>query len=120
MATITGRIFDIVVIKDNIAQIVLRKKCMDKIVPLAITVYGFWKDKAIKELQLKAKDMIRGNLYMRSRLHNGKYYTDLFFREIFVVERAPIKMNELFHKEPNIEEDLGDVDMETGEILSRE
>lgn len=114
MAAITGRIFDIVIVKDNIAQIVLRKKCMDKIVPLAITVYGFWKDKALNELKLQAKDMIRGNLYMRSKMYNGKYYTDLFFREIVIVERAPIKMNELFSQD----DEIPDVDLETGEILS--
>jgi len=104
---ITGRIYDIVIITDTIAQIIIRKKDKDKIYPVAIKVMGYWKDKAIKELNLKPKDKIKGNIYMRSKLYNGKYYTDVFFREIFVIEKAPIKLNELF------------VDTETGEILNK-
>ena len=87
--------------------IIIRKKDKDKIYPVAIKVMGYWKDKAIKELNLKPKDKIKGNIYMRSKLYNGKYYTDVFFREIFVIEKAPIKFNELF------------VDTETGEILNK-
>lgn len=102
---ITGRIFDIVIINDKFAQIVIRKKDREKILPVSITVGGFWKDKALNELKLKPKDKIKGNLYLKSKLHNGRYYTDVFFREIIVVERAPIKMNELF------------IDMDTGEVL---
>jgi len=104
---ITGRIYDIVIITDTIAQIIIRKKDKDKIYPVAIKIMGYWKDKAIKELNLKPKDKIKGNIYMRSKLYNGKYYTDVFFREIFVIEKAPIKFNELF------------VDTETGEILNK-
>jgi hypothetical protein len=102
---ITGRIFDIVIINEKVAQIVIRKKDREKILPVSITVMGFWKDKALNELKLKPKDKIKGNLYLKSRLYNGRYYTDAFFREIIVVERAPIKMNELF------------IDMDTGEVL---
>ena len=84
----TGRIFDIVHINDKVSQIVLRKKDKDKIVPVAITVAGYWKDKAFNELKLKPKDKIRGNLFLRSRLYNGKYYTDVYFREIQLVEKS--------------------------------
>ena len=48
----TGRIFDIVHINEKVTQIVLRKKDKDKIVPVAITVMGYWKDKAFNELKL--------------------------------------------------------------------
>lgn len=103
---ITGRIFDIVILNDKIAQIVLRKKDREKILPVSISVMGYWKDKALNELKLKPKDKIRGNLYLKSRLYNGRYYTDAFFREIILVEKAPQKLGGLF------------VDTETGEILS--
>jgi hypothetical protein len=102
---ITGRIFDIVTINDKVAQIVIRKKDKDKVVPVAITIMGYWKDKAINELKIRQKDKIKGNLYLKSRIYNDKYYTDVFFREIFVIEKAPINMNTLF------------VDKTTGEIL---
>jgi len=103
---ITGRIFDIVKVSDNVAQIVLKKKMKDKIVPVAITVMGYWKDKALKEMKLKPKDKIKGNIYLKSNLFKGKYYTDVFFREVYLIEPAPINMNKnLF------------VDEETGEVF---
>jgi hypothetical protein len=44
---------------------------------------------------------------MKSNLYNGKYYTDVQFKEIDLIEPAPVKMGTttLF------------VDKETGEIL---
>lgn len=103
---ITGRIFDIVIINDKVAQIVIRKKDREKIYPVSISVMGYWKDKALNELKLKPKDKIKGNLYLRSRLYNGRYYTDAFFREIIVVEKAPLRMGELF------------IDTDTGEVIN--
>ena len=108
----TGRIFDIIEVNDKVAQIVLKKKYKDKIVPVAITVFGYWKDKALKEIKLKMKDKIRGNIYLKSRLYNGKYYTDVSFNEIFLVEPAPVKMNGLF-----TETEDGYVDIDTGELI---
>ena len=100
---ITGRIFDIVHISDKVAQIVLKKKDKDKFILVAISVFGFWRDKAINELKLKNKDKIKANIYMKSKLYNGKYYTDVYFREIYILEKAT---QGLF------------VDKETGEIIS--
>ena len=104
---ITGRIFDIVVLNEKVAQIVLKKKMADKIVPVAICVFGYWKDKAIKEMKLKPKDKIKANVYMVSRKSKtgDMYYTDVFFREIFLVEPAPIQMQSTFF------------DQETGEVF---
>lgn len=110
---IVGRIFDIVVISEKVAQIVLKKKMNDKIVPVAISIFGFWKDKAINEMKLKGKDKIRGKVYMKSKIYNGKYYTDVYFKEIMLIEEAPKMMRsaDLF------ETDQGVVDTETGEII---
>jgi len=110
---ITGRIFDIVVINPKVAQIVLKKKMNEKIVPVAISVLGYWKDRALNDMKLKLKDKIKANVYMKSKLYNGKYYTDVYFKEIMLVEEAPKVMNgsSLF----NTEEGL--VDLETGEIM---
>ena len=110
---ITGRIFDIVVINEKVAQIVLKKKMNDKIVPVAISVLGYWKDKALKEMKLKLKDKIKANVYMKSKIYNGKYYTDVYFKEILLVEDAPISMNgsTLFRTEEGL------IDTETGELM---
>jgi hypothetical protein len=105
VGVITGRIFDIIIVSEKVAQIVINKKDnKGKIIPISISVVGFWKDKI---MNLKQKDKIRGNLYMKSNLYNGKYYTDVQFKEIHLIEQAPIKMGSttLF------------VDKETGEIL---
>jgi hypothetical protein len=109
---ITGRIYDIVIVSDKIAKIILKKKDRDKIVPVAITIMGYYKDKALNEMKLKLKDKIKGNIYLTSKLYNGKWYTDVFFREIYLVEPAPVKMvSTLFQT------DEGLVDTETGEIM---
>jgi len=111
---IVGRIFEIVVVSDKVAVIVLRKKMGDKIVPVAISVFGWWKDKALNENKLKPKDKIKGNLYMKSRQWNGKWYTDVYFKEVYLVEPAPVKMgaNELF-----VEDDGFTVDTSSGEVI---
>ena len=105
VGVISGRIFEIIVVNEKVAQIVINKKDnKGKVIPITISVVGFWKDKI---LNLKQKDKIRGNLYMKSNLYNGKYYTDVQFKEIDLIEPAPVKMGTttLF------------VDKETGEIL---
>lgn len=99
---IEGRIFDIVHISDKVAQIVLRKKDKDKYILVAISVFGYWRDKAINELKLKQKDKIKGKFYMTSKLYKEKYYTDVFFREITILEKS---INGLL------------VDRDTGEVL---
>ena len=111
---IVGIIFEIVVVSDKVAVIVLRKKMGDKIVPVAISVFGWWKDRALNENKLKPKDKIKGNLYMKSRQWNGKWYTDVYFKEVYLVEPAPVKMcaNELF-----IEDDGFTVDTSSGEVI---
>lgn len=88
---IVGRIYEIVSVSDMVSQIILRKKVRDKIVPVAISVIGYWKDKMIS-MNLKPKDKIRANFYMKSRMWNGKWYTDVYFREIDLIEKAPIKI----------------------------
>jgi hypothetical protein len=105
VGVITGRIFEIIVVSEKVAQIVINKKDgKGKVIPIAISVVGFWKDKA---MNLKQKDKIRGNLYFKSNLYNGKYYTDVQFKEIDVLEQAPINMSQRTLL----------VDVETGEIL---
>jgi hypothetical protein len=105
VGVISGRIFDIINVNEKVSQIVINKKDnKGKVIPITISVVGFWKDKI---MNLKQKDKIRGNLYMKSNLYNGKYYTDVQFKEIDLIEPAPIKLSSttLF------------VDKETGEIL---
>ena len=108
VGVISGRIFEIIVVNEKVAQIVINKKdSKGKVIPLTISVIGYWKDKVINDMKLRQKDKIRGNIYMKSNLYNGKYYTDVQFKEIDLLEPAPIKMGTttLF------------VDKETGEIL---
>jgi hypothetical protein len=58
VGVITGRIFDIIIVSEKVAQIVINKKDnKGKIIPLSISVVGFWKDKI---MNLKQKDKIRG------------------------------------------------------------
>jgi hypothetical protein len=109
---ITGRIYDIVIISDKVAQIVLKKKLSDKIVPVAISVFGYWKTKALEEMKVKPKDKIRGSVYLKSKVYNGKYYTDIFFKEIYFCEEKLDSNTGMFLKS-----DDGLIDTETGEII---
>ena len=105
VGVLTGRIFEVVVVSEKVAQIVINKKdSKGKVIPISVSVVGFWKDKA---MNLKQKDKIRANLYLKSNLYNGKYYTDVQFKEIEILEHAPIKMSNNVYL----------VDKETGEIL---
>jgi len=112
----TGRIYDIVHVSDMVSQIILKKKDKNKIIHVAIKVMGFWKDKAFKELKLKNKDKIRGNIYLKSNLYNGKYYTDVFFREIYLVESASVIVTGSMF---TVDDESGNkVDLESGEIVN--
>lgn len=105
VGVLSGRIFEIIIVNEKVAQIVINKKDKNgKVIPITVSVVGFWKDKIAN---LKQKDKIRGNLYLKSNLYNGKYYTDVQFKEIDLLEPAPVKMGTttLF------------VDRDTGEIL---
>jgi hypothetical protein len=120
---IVGRIYDIVVVNDKVAQIILRKKMNDKIVPIAISLFGYWKDK-IFEMKLKPKDKIKANIYMKSKIWNGKWYTDVYFRQVYLIEEAPRPMNErnLFEMDTYsnvtiVDEDTGFTIGEGGEII---
>jgi hypothetical protein len=114
---ITGRIFDIVVLNEKVAQIILKKKMADKIVPVAICVFGYWKDRAIKEMKLNPKDKIKANVYMKSKIYNGKYYTDVFFKDILLVEDAV----EFKKRDSGLfQTDEGLVDTETGELIDNQ
>ena len=105
VGVITGRVFEVIIVNDKVAQIIINKKdSSGKIIPIAISVVGFWKDKI---MNLKQKDKIRGNLYFKSNMYNGKYYTDVQFKEIEIIEKAPIKMSSNTFL----------VDKETGEVL---
>lgn len=107
----TGRIYDIVIVSDMVAQIVFKKKDKDKYILVAISVIGFWKNKALNEMNLKKKDKVKGNLYLKSRIYNDKYYTDVYFRELYLVEPAPVDMNGILFV------DGRKIDTDTGEEL---
>ena len=114
---ITGRIYDIVIKDEKSAQLILRKKDGDKIVFWAITIWGFWKEKAFNELKLKPKDKIRGKLHIKANKWNDKWYNDLYFKEVYMVEAASpmLGRGELFVN--TVEDDGFLVDEDSGEIL---
>lgn len=82
---ITGKIFDVVIINEKVAQVVIKKRVRKKTVPIAFTVFGYWKDKVVNELKLKKNDKIYANFYLESKLYKGKYYTDVTMRDIMVI-----------------------------------
>ena len=81
MFYIVWKILTINVISDKSAQIVLEKQIKGKKTPIAINVFGFWKEK-LDNLNLQPKEKIEGRVYVRSNLYKGKWYTDLYFKGI--------------------------------------
>ncbi len=92
MAIITGRIYDILKVSDKLWYVVLRKRDRGKYELSALTVFGWWKDKA-EQLGIKPKDKIKANYRIRSKEYNGKYYTEAVCREIMIIEQAPFKVD---------------------------
>ena len=85
---IKGRILTINVVNDKLAQVVLKKQIAGKYTPISINVFGYWKDK-MQELHLNKGEKISGTIYLKSNLYKGKYYTEVYFKEIFRVEDKP-------------------------------
>ena len=122
---ITGRILTINVLSEKVAQVVIKKQVDGKVVPIAINLFGFWKDR-MEELHLNKGDKIGGRLFIKSKLWKGKYYTDVYFKAIQKIEDKP--KNEVkqvgsnFGLFDDVDEDTLDgigniIDEETGEIL---
>jgi hypothetical protein len=90
---ISGRVYDIVKITDNVYQIILRKKDRGNYELSALTIIGWWKDKALNEAGLQVKDKIKAKFRIKSKEYKGKYYTEAICREIYIVEKAPVKFD---------------------------
>jgi hypothetical protein len=111
MLNFNGKIFDIHIISEKEAQIVIRKKNGDKIVPVAISIFGFFWEKAQKQ-GIRQGDKIKGKLYLKSKFWDkgNKYYTDTYFKEIQILERA--NTIQFVSEQKRLM-----VDKETGEII---
>ena len=105
MFDIVGRILMINIISDKSAQVVIEKQIKGKKTPIAINIFGYWKDK-MESLKLLPKEKIEGRVYVKSNLYNGKWYTDLYFKGIDrYVQKPKFKKTEsnlnLFEEDEN-------------------
>lgn len=119
MFDITGRIMTIATINNKSSYVVIKKKIKGKDTPIAIQVFGYWNDK-MKELKLNVNEKIRGTAYLKSTLYKGKWYTDVYFREILKVEdNKKGKEQSLLFKENDDDDDWHGhiIDENTGEII---
>jgi hypothetical protein len=113
---ISGRVFHINLLNPKVVQVVIKKKVRGKTTPIAFAVLGFWKDKVLNELKLKKNDKIRGRLELKSKLYNGKYYTDVVLYDIELVPEKPKDEKETDQMDLDLPNNYI-VDEETGEIL---
>lgn len=113
---ITGRVFHINHLNPKVIQVVIKKKVRGKTMPIAFAVLGFWKDKVVNELKLKKNDKIRGRVEMKSKLYNGKYYTDVVLYDIELVPDKPKEDKSTDQMDLDLPNNYI-VDEETGEIL---
>lgn len=112
--TITGRVFDIEQINEKVCKVIIQKQSRGEKVPMAFACLGKQRDVVIEKLKLKKKDKITANIDIKSRLYNGKWFTDV---TMYNIELIPDKPKE----KPEAQEELdffteGNVDFETGEI----
>jgi hypothetical protein len=82
MFILQGRILTINIISEKSAQIVLQKQVNRKKTPIAINIWGVSKFK-MDALKLQPKEKIEGRVYLKSNLYKGKWYTDLYFLDVF-------------------------------------
>lgn len=89
MIQLQGRVYEIHEISEKEAQIVIKKKIGDKIVPVAINVFGFFYEK-IKKDGLKQGDKISAKLYLKSKFweKGQRYFTDAYFKDVIIIERS--------------------------------
>jgi hypothetical protein len=112
--TITGRVFDIEQINEKVCKVIIQKQVRGEKVPMAFACLGKQRDVVIEKLKLKKKDKITANIDIKSRLYNGKWYTDV---TMYNIELIPDKPKD----KPEAQEELdffaeGNVDFETGEV----
>jgi hypothetical protein len=88
----SGTIFEIIKVNEDTIQIILNKRDRGKPYLSAITLFGYWKDKALN-LGLRPKDKIKTNVRIRSNEYKGKYYDQQMGREIYIVDKAPYKVD---------------------------
>jgi hypothetical protein len=110
MVTITGRIFDIHKISDKQSQIIIRKKNGDKIVPVAISIWGFWLEKALSN-GLRSGDKIKAKVYLKSKFWDkgDRYLTDIYMKEVEIVERGNTIQFVSDQKRLNFDEETGEI-----------
>jgi hypothetical protein len=129
MFEIVGRILTINKVSDKVSQVVIKKQVQGKQTPIAIDVFGFYKDK-MEALKLMKNDKIQGRVFVKSNLYKGKWYTDFYFKDIKRYEPKP-KYNPQPNTKPEHElffeadEEIGNggignifiIDDESGEII---
>jgi hypothetical protein len=114
MIDITGRIICINNLNDKVAQVVIKKKIDGKVVAIAIDIFGIFKKK-MEDMKLRKNDKIYGVLHLKSNLYKGKYYTDVFFKDIDKIVDKP-KNAVIYDNEVSLFENHNLID-ENGKIL---
>jgi hypothetical protein len=119
MFVIQGRILTLNKLNDKSVQVVIKKQVKGKQTPIAIEVFGFWKDK-MDALKLQKNDKIQGKVFAKSNLFKGKWYTNLYFNEIIKCDDKPKFKNDVVDNSLFESGGVGNnyiIDETTGEII---
>jgi len=119
MFEITGRIITIHRLSDKLAQVVIKKTIKGKLTPVAINIFGFWKDK-LDALKLQKNDKIVGRVFLKSNLYKDKWYTDFYFNEVkrWVKKPKYDPYTNSYQQPTNKDQDLFDTNTDTNEVIS--
>lgn len=96
-----GKILEIIVVTDTVAQVILQSKKDDTYYTTAFTAY---QDiiLLLKHLMLDKGDYVKVTFSVKSRKYENKYYTNAIVEKISLISKKSQQL---------------EVDMETGEIL---
>lgn len=129
MIKLEGRIYDINVISEKKAQVVLKRTYKGKPILSVYEAFGYVKEK-MDALKLQKNERVEGRWYTKANLWKGKWYADNLILEIQRYVKKP-KFNPMQGQAPinstneenlfGMDEDgIGGghiIDEETGEIL---
>lgn len=123
---ISGKVFQIIEVNNFVVKLVIQKRVSGKQTPIALDALGHHRDEVLK-LGLKKGDKIWGRVQLKSKLHNGRYYTDVTIKDVQLLQPKPKKPKQsdpnqgempfLDEKELPPLEEKHIIDPETGEVL---
>lgn len=87
MLEITGKVHLVHPKNDKSIQIVIKKRIKKKEILIALDVWG-WEKSNVEKLRLVKGDRIWAKLYIKSRIYNNKWYSDVYVEQVQRIDKV--------------------------------